>query len=153
MSARDDLERLYRTQGPRLWRAILLSFGDREVADDAVAEAFAQALRRGEALLAPDRWVWRAAYRIAAGELMARRSLISDFPAVTVDEAPREAVELMDALRSLSPKQRSSVVLHHYAGYSVREVAAIIGSTPAAVGVHLSRGRARLRRELEVADA
>ena len=32
------------------------------------AEAFAQALRRGTAIRDPRSWVWRAAYRIAAGE-------------------------------------------------------------------------------------
>jgi RNA polymerase sigma factor (sigma-70 family) len=58
------------------------------------------------------------------------------------------ARELIDALRGLSPRQRSAVVLHHAAGYPVREVAAILGSTPAAVKVHLKRGRDQLRRSL-----
>lgn len=58
------------------------------------------------------------------------------------------ARELVEALRQLSPRQRASVVLHHAAGYPVREVAAILGSTPAAVKVHLKRGRDRLRESL-----
>lgn len=66
-----SLERLYREDGARLWRALLAFSGDREVASDAVAEAFAQALGRGDAIRQPDRWVWRAAFRIAAGELEA----------------------------------------------------------------------------------
>src|SRR2546430_12508817 len=41
-------------------------------ASDAMAEAFAQALARGNELRSPQRWVWRAAFRIAAGELKAR---------------------------------------------------------------------------------
>jgi DNA-binding NarL/FixJ family response regulator len=52
-SAEDRLERVYRDQGDRLWRAVFLACGSREVADDAVAEAFAQALRRGGAGGAP----------------------------------------------------------------------------------------------------
>ncbi len=40
----DELERVYREHGARLWRAVLAFTGDREVASDAVAEAFAQAL-------------------------------------------------------------------------------------------------------------
>jgi DNA-directed RNA polymerase specialized sigma24 family protein len=67
------LERLYREDGARLWRALVAFSGDREVASDAVAEAFAQALGRGEELHHPQRWVWRAAFRIAAGELRDRR--------------------------------------------------------------------------------
>jgi RNA polymerase sigma-70 factor (ECF subfamily) len=67
------IERVYREQGDRIWRAVLLSIGDREVARDAVAEAFAQALRRGDAIRSPERWVWRTAFRIATGEMKRRR--------------------------------------------------------------------------------
>jgi RNA polymerase sigma-70 factor, ECF subfamily len=128
-----------------MWRAVLAFAGDPEVASDAVAEAFAQALRRGEAIRDPARWVWRAAFRIAAGELKLRRSTTAPGTPhgwYTVDS---EAMELIDMLKRLPPKLRAALVLHHGAGYPVREVASIIGSTSAAVRVHLSRGRRRLR--------
>lgn len=145
------LERVYREQGDRLWRAVLAFAGDPDVASDAVAEAFAQALRRGEAVRDPSRWVWRAAFRIAAGELAARRRTVE-----SVSECgygmEEEVVELIEALRRLPTKQRAAQVLHHGAGYPAREVAAIIGSTAAAVRVHLSRGRRRLRELLKEED-
>ena len=56
------------------------------------------------------------------------------------------------ALKTLPPKQRGAVVLRYYAGYSIKETAAILDSTPAAVGVHLTRGRRRLRTLLEERD-
>jgi RNA polymerase sigma-70 factor (ECF subfamily) len=59
----------------------------------------------------------------------------------------------MAALRQLSPMQRGALVLHYYAGYPVRDAARILGSTSAAVRVHLSRGRRRLRGLLEEDDA
>jgi DNA-directed RNA polymerase specialized sigma24 family protein len=62
------------------------------------------------------------------------------------------AIDLVIALRRLSPKQRSSVILHHYAGYPIRDVATILGTTSAAVKVHLSVGRRRLRVLLEERD-
>jgi RNA polymerase sigma-70 factor, ECF subfamily len=140
------LERVYREHGDRLWRAVLAFAGDPEVASDAVAEAFAQVLRRGDEVREPDRWVWRAAFRIARGELKDRRGRGLSFPLREERYGmDTETVELIEALRRLPSKQRASVVLHHGAGYPVREVAAIIGSTPAAVRVHLSRGRRRLR--------
>lgn len=49
------LERVYEEEGARVWRAVYLYAADREVASDAVAEAFAQALRRGNDLRSPDR--------------------------------------------------------------------------------------------------
>lgn len=74
---RSEVERLYREQGQKLWWAVLAYAGDREVASDAVAEAFAQVLRRGAAVRSPDKWVWRAAFKIAAGELKRRSQAVA----------------------------------------------------------------------------
>lgn len=148
--AASAIERAYRDQRERLWRALLLFCGDRGVADDAVAEAFAQALRRGDELRDPGRWVWRVAFRVARGELKRRGQTapLVDLPV----EMPEPTVDLVRALALLSPKQRASVILHHYAGYSTKETAAIIGSTASAVGVHLQRARTRLRELLKESD-
>lgn len=148
-----EIERVYRADSARLERALTLFAGDREVARDAVSEAFAQALHTHDRIRDPQAWVWRSAYRIAAGEL-ARRSrerAATQHPDPTY-EMSESLVDLLEALAGLSPKQRASVVLHHYAGYPIREVARIIGSTPAAVAVHLSIGRKRLREMLGVPD-
>ena len=56
-----------------MWRSILLFGGDPDVASDAVAEAFAQLIRRGPLVDDAAAWVTRAAFRIAAGELKERR--------------------------------------------------------------------------------
>jgi len=146
------LERVYEEEGARLWRAVYFYAADREVASDAVAEAFAQALRRGNDLHSPERWVWRTAFRIAAGELKRRRKEGGSMTDAGYD-VPDETAELLVALPRLSPKQRAAIILHHHAGYSLKEVADIIGSTPAAVGVHLHRGRKRLRELLGDDDA
>jgi RNA polymerase sigma-70 factor (ECF subfamily) len=58
------------------------------------------------------------------------------------------ARDLVMALAALSERQRASVVLHDAAGYTAREVAKIVGSTEAAIRVHLMRGRRRLRELL-----
>jgi DNA-directed RNA polymerase specialized sigma24 family protein len=94
--------------------------------------------------------VWRAAFRIARGDLQ-RRASTSELIDVPI-ELPEPTVDLIRALAVLSPKQRASVVLHHYAGYSTKQTAALIGSTSAAVGVHLQRGRTRLRELLKEQD-
>jgi RNA polymerase sigma-70 factor (ECF subfamily) len=147
----ERLERLYREQGDRMWRSVLAYAGDPEVASDAVAEAFAQALRRGDAIRDAGRWLWRAAFRIAGGELAERRRRPQDDRELSY-EMEEPARELVTALAQLSPKQRSAVVLHHAAGYPVKDVAAILGSSVGAVKVHLLRGRRRLRELLEDLD-
>lgn len=151
MEPRSALERLYREHGDRLWRALLAWSGDRDVASDAVAEAFAQALRRGEALRDPLRWVWRAAFRIAAGDLRDRRR--AQAAPVRTYEMEEPAFDLIRALARLSKRQRAAVVLHHAADYPVKEVARLLGTSSAAVRVHLTRGRRRLREILEESDA
>jgi RNA polymerase sigma-70 factor (ECF subfamily) len=149
--AQDRVERVYREHGDRLWRAVFLASGSRDVADDAVAEAFAQALRRGRSLRDPAAWVWRAAFRIAAGELRERSSM-DVYTKEPVAGLPEPFVDLWRALGALPRMQRASVVLADYAGWSHQEIATALGSSVSAVGVHVHRGRKRLRTLLEASD-
>lgn len=151
VSRTDRIERLYRKRGDRIWRGLLAFSGDPEIASDAVAEAFAQVLRRGDEVRDPERWVWRAAFRIAAGELKERRrsEVLATAGSYEMEESARD---LVVALGALSERQRAAVVLHDAAGYPSKEVARIIGSTEVAVRVHLVRGRRRLRELLKEDD-
>ena len=144
----ETLESLYVEHADRLWRALYAYAGNREVASDAVAEAFAQCLQRGTAVRSPARWIWRAAFRIAAGELKELRIVASPFP-FNQPTIPQPTGELLSTLGLLPPRQRAALVLHYYAGYKAREIADILGSTSATVRVHLSQGRKRLRGLLE----
>jgi RNA polymerase sigma-70 factor (ECF subfamily) len=101
------IELLYRQEGERLWRAVFAYAHDRQVADDAVAEAFAQAIRRGDAIRDPARWVWTAAFRIANGELAGRRRLREVAPREGSYEMRDPEDEIVRALERLSPKQRA----------------------------------------------
>jgi RNA polymerase sigma factor (sigma-70 family) len=148
--AEHHIESLYREQGARLWRAVFAYTGDREMTDDAVAEAFAQLLHRGQEIRSGDRWVWKAAFRIAAGQLKERGR--AGLPIEGFYLMPEPALDLLKVLDRLSPRQRQAIVLHHYAGYPVKDVARIVGSTSGAVRVHLSVGRKRLRELLEDRD-
>ena len=56
IGAPGTIERLYREEGRRLWWALMAFSGDPEIASDSVAEAFAQALGRGDALIDPLPW-------------------------------------------------------------------------------------------------
>jgi RNA polymerase sigma factor (sigma-70 family) len=142
--AKDSLERLYRDQGAKLWRALFAFSGDREVASDALAEAFTQALGRGAAIAKLDGWVWTVAFRIASGELKTRSHSGPGIPDRSY-EMPVPVTDMVLALAKLSPKQRLAVVLHDYADRPTDEVARVLGASRATVHVHLSKGRRRLR--------
>jgi len=146
-------EAVWREHGARLWRALLEFTGDPDLASDALAEAFAQAMARGDEILEPDRWIWRASFKIAAGDLKARRANLSpaSLPERSTD-LPEPVVDLVAALRTLSSKQRAAAVLHYYADLPVSEVARILDCTQTTVRVHLLQARRRLRPLLEADD-
>lgn len=129
-------------------RALFAFSRSREIAEDAVAEAFSQAIRRDEQIAEVTAWVWRAAFRIASRDLARMRRSMGALPETSY-EMDADAAEVFRVLGRLSPRQRAAILLHHYVGYSVKEVAQIIGSTPPAVKVHLSVGRRRLRDLME----
>jgi RNA polymerase sigma-70 factor (ECF subfamily) len=52
---------------------------------------------------------------------------------------------VLSAIARLSDRQRAAVVLHYYADRPVKDVADLLGSTAAAVSVHLFRARKNLR--------
>jgi RNA polymerase sigma factor (sigma-70 family) len=145
ISVTSEVEAVYRQDGDRLWRSLYAFAGDEEVASDAVAEAFAQALRRGPAIRDVRGWVWRAAFRLAAGDLK-RQSRMSRGPipeGAMQDAHPDE--QLLQAIQELTPQQRAVIVLHYYVDCPVREIARRTGINPLAVRAHLSRGRKHLR--------
>ena len=143
------IERSYRANASRLWRSLLLFSGSVDVADEALAEAFAQAVARGDAIRDVDAWIWKAAFKIAGGELRRRGRIATDILPELPVEMPQQTMDLVNALRSLPQRQREALILHHYAGYSTKEVARILRSTAAGVGMLLDRGRRKLRPLLE----
>src|SRR5438445_186121 len=52
-----------------LWRSLVAYSGDREIASDAMAEAFAQAIARGDAIRDPTAWVWKVSFLLVRAEL------------------------------------------------------------------------------------
>ncbi len=145
VAATGEVEAVYRQDGDRLWRALYAFAGDEDVASDALAEAFAQALRRGPAIRDVRSWVWRSAFRLAKGDLQRGSNLQrGPLPEGAVHDAHPDA-QLLVALQGLTPQQRAVIVLHYYADCPVREIARRTGSNSLAVRAHLSRGRKHLR--------
>ena len=151
----DRFERVYREEADRLWRALLAFSGDHSVASDAVSEAFTQALARGSAIRDPARWIWKAAFRIASGDL---QRAARDRPSAVVVAADAgadmsdESLALLSAIRQLSARQRAVVVLHYLTDLPTAEVARRLGVRSVTVRVHLNQARKRLRELLEEDD-
>lgn len=63
-------------------------------------------------------------------------------------ERQEEAVRLANALARLPPAQREALVLQHWHGWSLAEIAEHLGRTPAAVAGLLHRGLEQMRKHL-----
>jgi RNA polymerase sigma-70 factor, ECF subfamily len=147
-SRRHDFDAIWHDISETLWQAILAYSGGRTaVADDAVAEAFARAIQRDSQVRDPKAYLYRVAFRLAASELRRDGTATAISDQAIEDELP--LVDLGPALRRLSPSQRAAVFLHYEADLPIREVARLMGTSGAAVRVHLSRGRRRLASLLQ----
>jgi RNA polymerase sigma-70 factor, ECF subfamily len=145
-----DIEVLYRDEGVKLWWAILAYSGDKEIASDATAEAFARALTSPEMIRNPRAWVWRVGFRVATKELRAAGALSA--PPEGIYELDEEAAEVTESLSRLSERQRAVIVLHYYADLPTDEIAELLGMNRSTVSVHLHRGRNKLREVLGEGD-
>lgn len=151
----DPHDQLFRSEHDRLWRSLVAYCGDADVATEAEAEAFTQALARGDALNDPKAWLWRSAFKIAAGLLAERRrrdaSLTDDrldLPTAGEPASDASLAEFVDLLQGLSDQQRSVVVLRYAAGFLPAEIADVLGTSPGTIRVQLHRAHAQLREQM-----
>jgi RNA polymerase sigma-70 factor, ECF subfamily len=139
---------LFEEQGPRLWRLLVgVAGGRRDLAEDALAEAFARAIQRASGIRDPMAWIFRTAVRLVREELVRGDRALPEQP-VSEQRDLDGLYDLMNAMRSLSPNQRAAVILHYAEDLPVREVAKLMGSSAPTVRVHLHRARSKLRSVL-----
>ncbi len=149
----DRVEAVYRATHARLWRSLFAYTGSAELASDAEAEAFAQVLSRGDAVDDVAAWVWRSAFRIAAGLLSTRSHHPNEIPSVPAETVPTESVaEFMTLLANLSSQQRACVALRYVGNYTSPEIGELLGTSAGAVRVQLHRAHAALRNMLMETD-
>ena len=156
----EPFEKVVADHGPVVWRVCRALLGPID-ADDAWSETFLAALRAYPDLR-PDSnvvgWLVTIAHRKAIDQL--RRTSRSPLPTDDVADAASATVaggaddpaavasidgDLAAALATLTPKQRSAVVLHHVAGLPYTDVGAALGSSESAARRSAADGIAKLR--------
>ncbi|HEY6789551.1 MAG TPA: SigE family RNA polymerase sigma factor [Trebonia sp.] len=136
-------------------RVVFASVGDRQTAEDLVAEAFARAWARWRTVSrhpAPRAWVVRTALNAHVSWWRKRRR------EVPLPEAPLQAAceggldapvdrALMTALMRLPVRQRQVVALRLFLDLDIARTAETLGIAPGTVTAHMSRAIATLREE------
>ena len=145
-----DLGAVFDARPAALYRTILAYTGGRgDLAEDAVAEAFARAAAQPTSKLRdPVAWLYRVAFNAANDELRREQRSGSHDTEPTDVVAPPEMAGLFDALRTLPLRERAAMVLFYVLDLPVADVASRMGIAAPTVRVHLMRGRRRLRELL-----
>jgi RNA polymerase sigma factor (sigma-70 family) len=156
MTKRQPFERVVAEHGATVLRVCRAVLGTHVDADDAWSETFLAALRAWPDLPEDanvEAWLVTIAHRKAIDVTRSRARSAVPVPKVPDGADPREPDatirerddDLWDAVRRLPDKQRLAVAYHHLAGLPYREIAEILGGTPAAARRAASDGIATLR--------
>jgi RNA polymerase sigma-70 factor (sigma-E family) len=160
-----EFAEFYLTSRDGCLRAVYASVGDRLLAEDLVAEAFARAWaswRKVARHPAPQAWVVRTALNTHVSWWRRRRREVTwdgqdavpdAASVVTSAYAETDAVTLLDeqvlaALRELPTRQREVIALRIFLDLDTETTARTLGIAPGTVTAHLSRATATLRGRL-----
>jgi RNA polymerase sigma factor (sigma-70 family) len=139
-------------------RAVFASIGDRQAAEDCVAEAFARAWaswRKVSAHPVPRAWVIRTALNLSVsswrrrrrelpvGDIAESQSLQADHPAGNGTDSP-----IMAVLAGLPLRQRQVVALRVFLDLDTAATAQALGIAAGTVTAHLARATSALREQL-----
>lgn len=157
--SRAAFEALYRSTRADLLRYLVRRTSDAEEAADLLAETFATAWRKLEAIPAGDQarlWLFGVARNLLLRS--ARRQRVADAlidrlsgelraaqpPASTTEQAMR----LRSALAELTERDREILTLNAWEGLAPREIAKVMATSPNAVRIRLYRARKQLESRL-----
>lgn len=146
-----DFADWYAALWPSVYRAVAVSVGDRDLAEEAVAEAFARALARWPEpaqAASPAGWL----HRVAVNEVRSRwrrarlERRVLDRVAAEPDPVGVPAAEPRDdvlwaAVAALSPRTRQMVALRYVLDLPEAQIADDLGVTRGTVASTLSKAR------------
>jgi RNA polymerase sigma-70 factor (ECF subfamily) len=160
---REAYEALARMSATRLYLTAHRIVRDPDRADEAVQQTLVAMWRELPSLRDPARfeaWTYRLVVRFCLLESRrARRSGVREIPIDATVPVPTDAIadsdlrdQLDRAIGQLSPDHRAVVVLHHYAGLSLAEIASILGVPYGTVGSRLHHATRSLRAAIAAGD-
>jgi DNA-directed RNA polymerase specialized sigma24 family protein len=148
-------ELLFRRHYRPLVAALTVACGNRELAADAVQDAFVELCKRWSKISGyerPEAWLMRVAVNRTRSEQRSLRrrtaALLRLKPASPAD-LPLVPAHLVRAFQGLPNRQRLACSLFYIMDMPLEEVAQTMGISVGAAGAHLHRARATMRPLLE----
>ena len=157
---RAAFDRLIDECGERLRRVAYGILRDRSLADDAVQRAFLAIWQDLRKLREPERfdaWSYRLLVRACAVEARRSKTWLPSLPIGHPHEPATDADvswvadrdQLERGFRRLSVEHRTVIVLHHYLGLPIVEVAEVMGASPGTTYSRMHHALRALRAALE----
>lgn len=147
-----EVMRILQTYGDMLYRTAWLLLGNPHDVQDALQEVLLRYLEKAPAFASREHekaWLLRVTANCCKDSLRARRRHFhADLEPLRECLPARESRHLQE-LYALPAKWKTVLILHYFEGYSVKEIAGILGLTENAVKKRLQRARDALRLELE----
>ncbi|MFE2429412.1 RNA polymerase sigma factor [Streptomyces sp. NPDC059373] len=154
-----EFREFYRASQDVCLRAVLASVGDRQLAEDLVAEAFTRAWMSWPSVSrhpAPRAWIVRTALNTRVSWWRRRRREVAlsggHDAADTAAGDPGMDPALLAVLRQLPQRQREVIALRVFLDLDTATTAKALGIAPGTVTAHLSRAVATLRGHLVTVD-
>jgi RNA polymerase sigma factor (sigma-70 family) len=150
-----EFEEFYRSGQAACLRAVLASVGDRQMAEDVVAEAFTRAWMSWSTVSrhpAPYGWIVRTALNARTSLWRRRRREVVTDGAYEVG-ASASGDEVLDptllaALRRLPRRQQEVIAFRVFLDLDTRATAKVLGIADGTVAAHLARALATLRQHV-----
>lgn len=158
LDAPSDFGAVFQAHQTRLLRVAYLLTGDRERAEDSVAEAFAKVWPHWQRGRVDDERSYLTRAVVNEVTSVGRRLTVATrlrhrtaTPAVALpgDDASAERLRVVSALAALPARQRAVIVLRFYDDLSEAAAAEVLGMRVGTVKSQTSRGLARLRTILQ----
>jgi RNA polymerase sigma-70 factor (sigma-E family) len=154
-----EFQEFYQGSRDACLRAVLASVGDRQLAEDLVAEAFTRAWaswHRVSRHPAPPAWIVRTALntRVSWWRRRRREVVLEGDHEVVGNPAGDAGLDpaLLAVLRRLPQRQREVIAFRVFLDLDTRTTAEILGIAPGTVTAHLSRAVTTLRDHLVTVD-
>ncbi len=156
-----DFEQVYEQHRERIYRYIRHLVSDQELAEDLAQETFTRAfkaLARMPEDLRMTPWLYRIATNVSYDALRRRRLIawqtldgLNYEPASGKGDDPQNvyggtAGLVQAALARMPTLYRRALLLYEHDGYSMPEVAQVLGITPSGIKMYLSRARGTFRQ-------